>query len=109
MSNEPNPYAAPKAEFEDKSPPRWRIVPTTVLAVLGVGSFAIGLRVATIVANLRWIGDPKWRPMFVVCVVWLVIGLLWIKASRFIWKQSYGKGLITAIVGILIPIVLLSF
>jgi hypothetical protein len=108
-SDDRNPYAAPKSAINDTQPrERWRIVPTTALAVLGSGSFAIGLRCAFLTVSFLSDGNARWRPMAVVSAVWLSISLSWIVAARFMWKQRYRNGVIAALIGLLIPIVLFS-
>jgi hypothetical protein len=84
-SDDLNPYAPPASAINDtQSNARWRIVPTTIVAVLGAGSFAIGLRVVALAVGALMIGDPKWRALVVVCVVWLAVGPSWMIAALFI-------------------------
>ena len=108
-SDDLNPDEAPGSASNDTQPrARWQIVPTTLLAVLGGSSIAIGLRVLTITVRFLLIRDAKWRFMVVVCAVWLGIGLSWMMAARFIWKQCYRKGVIAALIGVIIRIMLFS-
>lgn len=105
-----NPYAAPVSELSITRPRAHRVrsVSAITLLVFGLGTSALGLLVLVIgtIAVLS-AGNMKALPgMLAVCSMYFGASISWLIAARFIRKQRYRRGVIAAVVGALIPTVL---
>jgi hypothetical protein len=104
-----NPYSAPSAKNEPAGPffP-WRLIPASVIGLLGILSFGFGTYFAAIVACLVFAEGitSGVQESLGAIVFYIGPGVAWTTSSLLLWKKRYAFAILLVLAGLSIPLTL---